>query len=86
LPCAKSYQIDTFLHTIRTHGSLLKLTAIQSDPSELFVNVRKRAAKDENLNETLEAVFKNIEGSALGADSDDAHRKCSVLLGETAHL
>ncbi|WP_404473574.1 type I restriction-modification system subunit M [Microbacterium aerolatum] len=40
-------------------------------PSELFVNVRKRAANDENLNETLERVFKNIEGSALGTDSED---------------
>ncbi|CAG4900058.1 unnamed protein product [Acidithrix sp. C25] len=40
-------------------------------PSELFANVRKRAPKDENLNETLERVFKNIEGSAVGADSED---------------
>lgn len=40
-------------------------------PSELFANVRKRASKDENLNETLERVFKNIEGSAVGADSED---------------
>lgn len=40
-------------------------------PSELFVNVRARAATDENLNETLERVFKNIEGSALGTDSED---------------
>ena len=40
-------------------------------PSELFVNVRARAAKDENLNETLEKVFKHIEGSAVGADSED---------------
>ncbi len=40
-------------------------------PSELFVNVRARAAKDENLNETLQRVFKNIEGSAVGADSED---------------
>ncbi len=40
-------------------------------PSELFANVRKRAAHDENLNETLERVFKNIEGSAVGADSED---------------
>ncbi len=35
-------------------------------PSELFANVRKHAAHDENLNETLERVFKNIEGSAVG--------------------
>lgn len=40
-------------------------------PSELFVNVRARAASDENLNETLERVFKNIEGSSLGTDSED---------------
>ena len=40
-------------------------------PSELFANVRKRAARDENLNETLARVFKNIEGSAVGADSED---------------
>ncbi|MEW1706893.1 type I restriction-modification system subunit M [Microbacterium sp. NPDC089190] len=40
-------------------------------PSELFANVRARAKNDENLNETLERVFKNIEGSALGTDSED---------------
>ncbi|GAB3275681.1 type I restriction-modification system subunit M [Sinomonas notoginsengisoli] len=40
-------------------------------PSELFVNVRNRAAHDENLNETLAAIFKNIEGSATGTDSED---------------
>jgi len=40
-------------------------------PSELFANVRARAAADENLNETLARVFRNIEGSALGADSED---------------
>jgi type I restriction enzyme M protein len=40
-------------------------------PSELFANVRRRAASDENLNETLECVFRNIEGSAVGADSED---------------
>lgn len=40
-------------------------------PSELFANVRKRAAGDENLNETLGRVFKNIESSALGSDSED---------------
>lgn len=39
-------------------------------PSELFSNVRKRAATDPNLNETLERVFKNIEGSATGAKSE----------------
>jgi len=40
-------------------------------PSELFENVRKRAARDENLNETLSRVFASIEGSAVGAASED---------------
>ncbi|OKX84265.1 type I restriction-modification system subunit M [Corynebacterium glutamicum] len=40
-------------------------------PSELFENVRIKAKKNENLNETLEAIFKNIEGSAVGTDSED---------------
>lgn len=31
-------------------------------PSDLFANVRRRADADENLNETLQRVFKNIEG------------------------
>lgn len=39
-------------------------------PSELFVNVRRRARIDENLNETLARVFTNIEGSAVGSDSE----------------
>jgi type I restriction enzyme M protein len=39
-------------------------------PSELFVNVRRRAKNDENLNETLARVFTNIEGSAVGTDSE----------------
>ena len=40
-------------------------------PSELFVNVVKKARDDENLNETLEKIFNNIENSAKGAESED---------------
>ncbi|MCL1825556.1 MAG: type I restriction-modification system subunit M [Betaproteobacteria bacterium] len=40
-------------------------------PSELFENVRSRAASDENLNETLERIFRHIESSAQGTDSED---------------
>ena len=40
-------------------------------PSELFANVRKRAAQDDNLNETLEKVFIHIEESAKGSVSED---------------
>ncbi|MBQ5953587.1 MAG: type I restriction-modification system subunit M [Lachnospiraceae bacterium] len=39
-------------------------------PSELFCNVRARAAADENLNETLEQVFRHIEESAKGSSSE----------------
>lgn len=40
-------------------------------PSELFVNVRAQARNDANLNETITAVFRNIENSAKGASSED---------------
>lgn len=41
-------------------------------PSELFCNVSKRAADDENLNETLERVFRHIEESAQGSESENS--------------
>jgi type I restriction enzyme M protein len=40
-------------------------------PSELFVNVREGSKNDENLNETLENVFKHIESSAIGTASEN---------------
>ena len=40
-------------------------------PSELFCNICKKAKNDENLNETLEKIFNNIENSAKGAESED---------------
>lgn len=40
-------------------------------PGGLFVNVRKNARNDANLNETLSNVFTNIENSAKGSSSED---------------
>lgn len=40
-------------------------------PSELFCNVVKRCENDENLNETLETVFRHIEESAQGSASEN---------------
>ncbi len=40
-------------------------------PSQLFQNVVARCEKDENLNETLSAIFRSIEASAVGAASED---------------
>ena len=59
-------------------------------PSELFCNVRAKAASDENLNETLETVFRHIEESAKGSSSEgqfaglfDDYDVNSNKLGET---
>lgn len=40
-------------------------------PSELFTNVRKHAASNPNLNVDLHRIFKDIESSANGTDSED---------------
>jgi type I restriction enzyme M protein len=40
-------------------------------PSELFRNVQVKAKTDQNLNETLSQVFKHIESSAVGFDSEN---------------
>ena len=42
-------------------------------PSELFCNVLDRASEDENLNETLESVFRHIEESAQGSKSEGSY-------------
>lgn len=39
-------------------------------PSELFCNVTANSAGNENLNETLEKVFRHIEDSAKGSESE----------------
>ena len=39
-------------------------------PSELFCNVRKRAPNDDNLNETLERIFRHIEESAKNSEAE----------------
>ena len=40
-------------------------------PSELFANVAQKAHGDANLNETLSAVFRHIENSAKGTESEN---------------
>lgn len=41
-------------------------------PSQLFCNVRAKAMLDDNLNETLERIFHNIEESAKGRASENS--------------
>lgn len=40
-------------------------------PSQLFENIVKTAKEDDNLNVTLETIFRSIEESALGTESED---------------
>ena len=40
-------------------------------PSQLFKNVCETCEQDENLNMTLSNIFREIEGSAIGTDSED---------------
>jgi len=50
---------------------IIRVKGVFIKPSGLFCNVKDRAKNDENLNETLDKIFKNIENSALGAESED---------------
>lgn len=43
-------------------------------PSQLFRNVKERAPHDENLNETLEKIFRDIENSSVGSQSEGNFR------------
>ena len=53
-------------------------------PSELFANVHARAKDDENLNETLERIFSNIEASAQGTDSVLSSPTAASTAGRTS--
>ena len=43
-------------------------------PSQLFCNVLKKAPTDDNLNETIEKIFRSIEVSSQGCESEDDFR------------
>jgi type I restriction enzyme M protein len=60
----------TDLEAAAARPDIIKTKGFFIPPSELFSNVQARAELDENLNETLERAFKNIEASAQGADSE----------------
>ena len=55
-------------------GDLVRTKGFFILPSQLFENVRARASKDENLNETLSAIFRAIEASSQGTESEDDFR------------
>ena len=55
-------------------GDLVRTKGFFILPSQLFENVRARASKDENLNEMLSAIFRAIEASSQGTESEDDFR------------
>jgi len=63
-----SEQIDAAVISIR--AVIVEQKGFYIPPSGLFANVRKRARNDQNLNETLDRIFKAIEGSAIGSSSE----------------
>lgn len=64
------YAQDTDEHANYGRDSLIAEKGFFILPSQLFENVCKRAEHDENLNVTLEKIFKDIEGSAKGKASE----------------
>jgi len=64
-----SEQIDADVILIRP--VIVQQKGFYIPPSGLFVNVRKRARNDQNLNETLARIFKSIEGTAIGSTSEE---------------
>jgi type I restriction enzyme M protein len=65
------YSLISDLVAERGRQDMVEVKGFYILPSELFQNVRAQAASDANLNETLARVFRNIEGSAVGSDSED---------------
>lgn len=55
-------------------ADLVKVKGFFILPSQLFANVRKTAAEDENLNERLAGIFRAIEESSHGTESEDDFR------------
>ncbi|WP_277100133.1 type I restriction-modification system subunit M [Corynebacterium riegelii] len=51
-------------------GGVVKDKGFFIPPSQLFENAQAKAHNDPNLNETIEQVFRNIESSAVGTDSE----------------
>lgn len=64
------YSLMTDEEALEGRDYMISLKGYFIAPSELFVNVVKRASTDENLNETLEAIFRHIEESSKGTEAE----------------
>ena len=57
-------------NALKIKNEIIKSKGFFILPSELFQNIQNNAANDENLNITLENIFKNIEDSSNGTKSE----------------
>ena len=67
--CDYALQSDEYVEEARE--TLIEDKGYFIPPSHLFANVAKTADTDDNLNETLSKVFRGIEASAQGHDSEN---------------
>ena len=69
----KDFNYTVFSDKNAEHGrsGIIKEKGFYILPSQLFVNVAKNAHNDASLNETLSNIFKCIENSAKGTESED---------------
>jgi len=65
-----SYASQSDAYAENARQQLVKTKGFFILPSELFENVRRNAPADPNLNTTLYNVFKNIEASSIGSESE----------------
>ena len=64
-------KLDDSTVDAETRAELIQTKGFFIYPSQLFKNVLANAKKDENLNVTLADIFRNIEDSAIGTESED---------------
>ncbi|MDR1165346.1 MAG: type I restriction-modification system subunit M [Deltaproteobacteria bacterium] len=65
-----NYSLISEIEAEQARQDIVRTKGFFIPPSELFENVLRRAKIDDNLNETLETIFRNIEASARGTESE----------------
>lgn len=64
-------KLDDSVIDAETRDELIQTKGFFIYPSQLFLNVLAKAKNDEDLNVTLSDVFRSIEDSAMGTDSEE---------------
>ncbi len=64
-------KLDDSVIDAETRDELIQTKGFFIYPSQLFLNVLAKAKNDDDLNVTLSDVFRSIEDSAMGTDSEE---------------